>query len=126
MKQQQEQQQRPGRDVRRADTRSTRRAKQGGWTTIEIMIGIAVVAVFLITAQTVLNLLSSYYQDKAVAHDTQIVADAANNWLNANAATVIAQATPTAIVPLSTFASYLPSTFTQTTNTFQQGYSLRV
>lgn len=107
-----------------AKRRSAR--KQGGWTSIEIMVGIAVVASFFIMAATVINLFNAFQQNKGVAHDAQIVADAANNWLNANASSVVASANPTATIPLSTFASYLPSTFNQTTNAFQQGYSLRV
>jgi hypothetical protein len=103
-----------------------RRSAQGGWTSIEIMIGIAVVATFLIVAATALNLLSTYLQNKGVAHDAEIVAQAANDFINANAATVVAAAAPEKTYALSTFASYLPTSFSQTTNSYGQGYELRV
>ncbi|CAG9230043.1 Type IV pilus biosynthesis protein [Paraburkholderia tropica] len=104
----------------------TRRALQRGWTSIEILIGTVVVALFLIVAARALNLLSDYFVNKGVAHDALIVGQAANDFINANQSTVVTDAAPEKTYPLSTFASYLPSSFSQTTNAYGQSYELRV
>ncbi|MCA8270709.1 shufflon system plasmid conjugative transfer pilus tip adhesin PilV [Burkholderia vietnamiensis] len=98
---------------------------QRGFTSIEIMIGIAVISTFMVAAAGVLNYLNSYQTNKGVASDAQIVAQAANNWMTANIGAVVASANPSATYPLTTFAAYLPATFSAP-NAYQQGYELRV
>lgn len=99
---------------------------QAGFTTIELIVGLTVLAAASISSGVFINRTLNAWHDRGVASDATIVASAASAWLNNNAATVVAQANPTATYPLSTFASYLPASFTATQNFYGQQYSLRV
>ena len=106
-----------------------RRNQQFGFTMLEIIVAIAVMAIGFVLLNTLIANSADRDRETLAAQHMRRVVDAAERYINDNNAALIASATPTvpAVLTLNTLrtASYLPNTFSDL-NAFGQSYEIRV
>lgn len=106
-----------------------RAKRQLGFTLIEVMVGLVLMALALVVLSTMVGNSAERSRETLAAQHMRQVVDASQRYVADNNATLLASATASTPVVLSVAtlktAGYLPTQFT-VTNPYQQSYQIRV